>query len=380
MSTSLALFSELVSGIYDASLDASLWQQALSNLVGAFDGECAALLIHSRKSSQALHASVGQDHASVDSYNAYYGQMDPFASAIEQMPAGNIFRYGDIVAPGLQRRSEFFCDWAVPNNIGDGVFASLVRDEDRIAWLGIGWRSRLEPADDDEKARLMRLLVPHMQQALRVQSSLGVVASQQRGTLRSLNRMAHGLVLFAENGAVLFANRAMERIAATDDGLALAAGSLCVMRRDENATLQRLISRAAGRTAGGPRESGTLTVTRPSARPPFVVHVVPTETGAEEFPTVGAMAVIVDIERQPRDLASMLRNIYGLTRAESTVACEVVRGVGLQSVADNMSITLSTVRIHLQRIFEKTHTHRQAELARLLLTIEAAVEPYDGLP
>lgn len=226
----------------------------------------------------------------------------------------------------------------------------------------------------------MGLLVPHLQQALRVQSSLVLVVSQQLGTLRSLNRMAHGLVLFAENGAVLFANRAAERIAATEDGLTLAAGSLCAMRRDENATLQHLINCAAGRATGGLRESGTLTVTRPSARPPFVVHVVPTDTGAEEFPTIGAMAVVVDIEQQPQDLASMLRNIYGLTRTESTVACQVMRGEGLQSVADTMSITLSTVRIHLQHNFEKTHTHRQAELARLLLTIEAAVEPYGGVP
>jgi DNA-binding CsgD family transcriptional regulator len=47
----------------------------------------------------------------------------------------------------------------------------------------------------------------------------------------------------------------------------------------------------------------------------------------------------------------------------------------LQSVADKMSVSISTVRIHLQRAFDKTATHRQAELVRLLLTIEAGLEP-----
>jgi DNA-binding CsgD family transcriptional regulator len=40
-------------------------------------------------------------------------------------------------------------------------------------------------------------------------------------------------------------------------------------------------------------------------------------------------------------------------------------------VAEELSVTLSTVRIHLQRGFEKTQTHRQAELVRLLLDIQA---------
>ena len=36
-------------------------------------------------------------------------------------------------------------------------------------------------------------------------------------------------------------------------------------------------------------------------------------------------------------------------------------------VAENLGVTLSTVRTHLQRAFEKTDTRRQSELVRLLL-------------
>ena len=39
----------------------------------------------------------------------------------------------------------------------------------------------------------------------------------------------------------------------------------------------------------------------------------------------------------------------------------------LADVADNPGVTLSTVRTHLQRAFEKTDARRQSELARLLL-------------
>jgi DNA-binding CsgD family transcriptional regulator len=379
MEASLELFSGMVSGIYDAALDASLWSKALKDIVTKFDGGCGALLVTAQRSCQTLHASVGWDHASVASYNAYYGRIDPFASVIERVPVGHVFRCSDIVAPDEQRRSEFFNDWAARNDVGEGVFASLVNNGDNVVWLGIGGGFRSGSSTDADKIEQLRLLVPHLQQALRVRSSLGAIEFRRHGALRAFDCLAHGLVLLDGEGSVLFANRAAERIAAADNGLALAPAGLRAAHPDENATLQGLIGRAIGRQAGAVRAGGSQALTRPSGRSPFVIRVVPAEADAEEFPTVRAVVVIVDPEREPQALGPMLRRIYGLTPAEATVACEVARGEGLQPVADAMSITLSTVRVHLQRVFEKTRTHRQAELARLLLTIEAAIEPSESL-
>jgi DNA-binding CsgD family transcriptional regulator len=378
MAASFELFSGLVSGVYNAALDPLSWNKTLKDIVAAFDGGCGALLVRAQQSCQTLHASVGWDHASVASYNAYYGRLDPFASAIERMPVGNVFRCSEIVAPDEQRRSEFFNDWAGPNEVGDGVLASLVQNGGNIVWLGIGGGFR--SSADTDKIRLLRLLVPHLQQALRVQSSLGKIEPGQYAALKAFDCLAYGLVLFDGEGAILFANRAAERIAAAKDGLALTRAGLSAMHPDENAVLQRMIGGATGKGADNFRSSGSLILTRLSARSPFVVHLVPSETSQIGLSAARALGVIVDIERRPQALATMLKRLYALTRAEATVACEVTRGEGLQAVADTMSITISTVRVHLQRVFEKTHTHRQAELARLLLTIEAAIESDDGVP
>jgi DNA-binding CsgD family transcriptional regulator/PAS domain-containing protein len=380
MEASLELFSGMVSGIYDAALDASLWSKALKDIVTRFDGGCGALLVSAQRSCQTLHASVGWDHASVASYDAYYGRIDPFASVIERMPVGHIFRCADVVAPDEQRRSEFFNDWAAPNDVGDGVFASLVHSGANVVWLGIGRGFRSGSSADTDKMDQLRLLVPHLQRALRVRSSLGAIEFRQRGALKAFDCLAHGVILLGGDGSILFANRAAMRIAAADEGLALARVGIRASLPDEDATLQGLIGRAIGKQAGAVRAGGSQALFRPSGRSPFVVRVVPAEADAEEFPTVRAVVVIVDPEREPQALGPMLRRIYGLTPAEATVACEVARGEGLQPVADAMSITLSTVRVHLQRVFEKTRTHRQAELARLLLTIEAAIEPSESLP
>jgi DNA-binding CsgD family transcriptional regulator len=68
-----------------------------------------------------------------------------------------------------------------------------------------------------------------------------------------------------------------------------------------------------------------------------------------------------------------LRRLYGLTAAEAAVAVQIARGEGLQAAADNLRVTLPTVRTHLQRVFAKTQTRRQAELTRVIAESVAGI-------
>jgi DNA-binding CsgD family transcriptional regulator len=47
----------------------------------------------------------------------------------------------------------------------------------------------------------------------------------------------------------------------------------------------------------------------------------------------------------------------------------VMHGADLNHISEELSISLPTVRTHLQHVFDKTDTHRQAELVRLLLVL-----------
>lgn len=80
-----------------------------------------------------------------------------------------------------------------------------------------------------------------------------------------------------------------------------------------------------------------------------------------------ALIVIADPEREPEPEADTLRRLYGLTKTEAEVARRVLGGSGLRPIADEMSLSLPTIRSHLQHVFLKTGTHRQAELVRLLI-------------
>ena len=113
---------------------------------------------------------------------------------------------------------------------------------------------------------------------------------------------------------------------------------------------------------------GCVAVPRSFGRRPYVIRVIPTraaELNGMAYPT--ALVVIVDPEQEPVPDADALRRLYGLTKTEAEVALRVLDGTGVVPIAEQLSVSVSTVRTHLKHVFHKTDTHRQAELVRLLL-------------
>ncbi|MFW6049846.1 MAG: helix-turn-helix transcriptional regulator [Myxococcota bacterium] len=62
-----------------------------------------------------------------------------------------------------------------------------------------------------------------------------------------------------------------------------------------------------------------------------------------------------------------LQRAHGLTRAEARVAVRIGEGKAVPDIAEELGISVQTVRTHLKRAYAKTGARRQAELARLVL-------------
>lgn len=95
-----------------------------------------------------------------------------------------------------------------------------------------------------------------------------------------------------------------------------------------------------------------------------------------EIPWLGlrlpsAIVTIADPEISRRRFAKDLHTSFGLTAAEAGLAAEIVKGDGREAAAKRRGISVATARSQLSSIFEKTGTHRQAELVNLLLKLTA---------
>jgi DNA-binding CsgD family transcriptional regulator len=71
-------------------------------------------------------------------------------------------------------------------------------------------------------------------------------------------------------------------------------------------------------------------------------------------------------EDTTRTQTDVYARAFQLTPAEVRLAVHLASGVSLTEAAERFGVTHNTVRAQLRSIFDKTDTHRQADLVRLL--------------
>ncbi|TPL23568.1 hypothetical protein FJ945_16975 [Mesorhizobium sp. B2-4-9] len=126
-----------------------------------------------------------------------------------------------------------------------------------------------------------------------------------------------------------------------------------------------MIATAAERVGGS---GGAMALARPEPHRPLSVLVTPLIIETTWFVTGRSAAIVfvADPDSAPPTAQEHLRSLYRLTPSEAAVAMAITHGAELQAVADEPEISLTTARTHLQHVFEKTGTRRQAELVRLI--------------
>ena len=225
--------------------------------------------------------------------------------------------------------------------------------------------------DTLDRVKLVSELVPHLQQALRTQAKLSMVADSAIELAGALEVIRHGVIVVGGDHLVVNLNSAAELILRTQDGLCMRSGRIAATGAQVEQELHRALHDALFGESSTIRAGRSLTCRRPSGRRPYVIHVLPSyRRGADELPKHPmALILIVDPEGIPEPAAALLRRLYHLTEAEAQVALRVINGADPKEVSEQLSVSLATVRTHLQRVFYKTDTHRQAELVRLLLAL-----------
>ncbi len=218
---------------------------------------------------------------------------------------------------------------------------------------------------DGETMDALTALRPHLLRAVQVRGRLAAAEIARHQALEALDRLGEGVLLVDAAAKVVHESRAAAAILSAADGLRLDHGAVACETGVATARLRRLIGEASTTAGGG----GRLLVPRRDGRRPLSLLVAPLRREHPWLPAPPATAIVLinDPERATATDGAHLRELYGLTAAEARTALALLDSDRLQDIADRFGVSLSAIRIHLQRAFEKTGTHRQAELVRLLL-------------
>ncbi|AFM15673.1 DNA-binding protein with HTH domain [Mycolicibacterium chubuense NBB4] len=358
-------FSRVVSTIYASSTDPANWAVAMADISRALGATGSGLVIGaSGGRSVALGSSMPAE--AITTYEQYYHSLDFVLHACEVSPAGLIRGGRELLAE--RTNSEFYADWQSPFDLTDGLFVQLSAAPKSHS-LAISAPERSEPFDTAERVGFVSALIPHLRQALRTQEHLAELGEAAAGAAEAIDSLRHGVVVLAGTRVVVHFNAMARRIFNADDGLRVCADGVHATRRSTDEKLQNAVTAALVTQPNGARSGDSLLCSRPSGKRPYVIHVVPLAPPADEPSATRALLLIVDPERGREPPTAVIRQLFGLTKAEADVAMRIVNGDALDTIAADLVLSRATVKTHLQRVFDKTDTHRQAELVRLLMAI-----------
>lgn len=186
---------------------------------------------------------------------------------------------------------------------------------------------------------------------------------------KTLDGLAAGVFLTAHDGRVLYMNATAERQIKLGNSIRIVNNRISPTDPDARAALSRAIDKASrGDSDTDPSEYSLAIPDIDGAG--FVATLLPVYHGRRHDVVASFSASVAVFTKDPAEASLMpgeaFARLYGLTGGELRILVALAQGMGAKEAADMLGIGEPTVRTHLQRIFSKTETTRQADLLRLL--------------
>jgi len=370
-----ATTAALALGLYESLLDEGGVLPALGEVarrVGA-SSHFSHIISYRRGRPQGtiMEGMGGLSASAREDYARFWVRHDPRATALANMPAG-VYDMAELVSAETFANSRFWREWGAPNGAAfHSLSVPLLRDGDRMGCVVFLRRQSEAPFDPTERQLLERLF-PHLQRVFTAEGQLAETRRAPPGLWRGIDALPDGVALVDATRGLSFANLALQRIAAQNDGMVL-GGPTGLVIADPRARLalaravQAAFAAAGGRVGFLPL-SNSVAVPRPSDQAPWLVRALPLPGGRPGALSsgVGALLLVTDPNGRTAPAASMLAQLFSLTPAEAALGAALAAGRKPEEHAQRRGISFETVRSQLAAIRRKTGCHSQGELAALL--------------
>jgi DNA-binding CsgD family transcriptional regulator len=362
--------SALIGDIYDAALDPTLWVDVLGKTKGFIGGQAASLGWKDAvtKRGDTYHDDDGISPHYRRLYFDKYIKMDPcttgqfFADIGEPVATQDLIPYDELI------QTRAYKEWSRPQGLVDCAMALLDKSATNMSFLAV-FRHERHGLIDDEARRRMRLVVPHFRRAVLIGKILDHQKAEAASLSDTLDGISAGMFLIDAAGRIIHANTAGHMMLSGANVLHAEGRRLILNDPHANQVLADTFATAGhGDAAVGIKSVAVPLVARDGER--HVAHVLPLTSGVRRRAGTSYAAVAaLFVHKAALDTPSppeMIAKAYKLTPMELRVLLAIVEVGGVAEVAEALGIAETTVKTHLGRVFKKTDTGRQADLAKLV--------------
>lgn len=371
---------QLVQLLYDGVDDPCGLQHALVAIAGHIGATQGQIMTIENGTTLVENRFHGGPESAFSDYLVNWMDKDPrFAVSLERQ--GVLLSDVSDIDRARFERSAIYNELLDKSESNYALFGNFTTEPNTLMALAVMRGRHAGPFAKDEVARL-NTLIPHLRRATRLRCLVRSMHAEIEDLRRALDVHPSAIAILDATGRVVCANATAEALfrerggTGTERGM-LAASTPAARRAlaaaiahavaEADATMSRA-SAASMRPISiplGRGESASLSVTLFALRP----HSELREGAA---PTARVLALFHDPRRRIRLDAAVVAQVYGLTVTEAALATALAHGQTVADFARTRGCTEQTARSHLKRVLEKTGTHRQADLVRVLLTGTAA--------
>ena len=381
--TDETIILDLIETIYLCGSGVADWQTFLDQFAHLFPALKLGLTGYDNLfSSIEVFCASNFDPQFVESFKEHYYKINPWQSVVLNSPtAPEVVWAHDSVPISEIEKTEFYVDWVKPqDNVVTGFSTMVIKERDRIFSLCANVNPKyLQEAQS--AARTVALIGPHLRRAFELHRQLQGARILESSYQSLLDKLLAAVFLVDAAGKIKFANTKGERLltqgrVVTGD----AAGRLCFVDPRDHRGMTERIHRTSTRRISNGRDVFPLHVVSKNRYLAFVTTLSmqpasPVRCGSMLLTPDPSIAVfVIDSRELPKAKSDIIATALNVTPAEARLALALLHDQPLKKYADESGISFHTARTHMRSLLEKTGTHRQTELVRLLTNFFGALE------
>lgn len=357
----------IVERIHGAALDPTQWQAAISAIAAFCGAQCGILYELDRVHPKTdLLASPGIDPGLMRDYEQYYWTLDPWNPLALKGQIGRAALTHEIIPDAEFRRMEFYQGHCRHADVFYSLGSVIDRTADYMVVFGVQRGHRRQPFARETADIVEHFIMPHLRQAYLAQRAIRAVTQKCATLIETLHLIPSPVLVVDGAGRLEFANHSAEVLLAANDGLRLVRGAVVSSSREQSKLFAETLANLARGLDGARAPRHDIAIDRPTSDRPLLLRfaLLPHDNGGEAT----RIAIFVDLAAGAAQGIEKLQRTLRLTAAETRLLTGLVAGKSLSALSDQHRVSVNTLRVQLRQLFQKTGTHRQAELVRFALT------------
>ncbi|MGI9294408.1 MAG: helix-turn-helix transcriptional regulator [Pseudomonadales bacterium] len=368
LNVDLNAYNDLLGLVYDGVQEQTPWKSFIHQLGHRIESKDVSLLISCPRATGGDYLLVTtDDDPRLTSEHVRKLMSVNLLMEIPQPHAGTV---DDVIPRELFLSSALYQDFLQPMSISYLLGQDLYRNNGLHIKLGLQRTTDQQQFTKHDK-ELLDLIAPHFRKAikLREQSQQGSYFQTFFG--ETMSKMGVSCFLVDGRGQIMSMNETAEGTIKAKNGLCIRNGKLCSTDEVGGQELRKAIelALAAHHNHCNCQQGVGFRIGGNSGAPilDIVVRPIVSDLLQDSLTTPAAMVYASDCSKRSIEIdPEVLANMYGFTHRESRLGVLLAQGASLSEAADQLDVSINTVKTHLRGIYEKMGSNKQAQVVARL--------------